>query len=463
MARLPFTFYIMRTVGTAMALSLCLLSACTSRTIQIPTLPPSDEGRHDDPARDARMRLLAEAHRAFVQARYPTAILFFRRFLEHSPDSPHLAEARWWLGRAHEQVGDFGAAMAQYRVVASGELSQQINGALYEGHALRRLDELRRLHADLNGSTRQVALHIRANNLPPMPGLRLWLQELSQDGVTSLVVEAIQTQPSSHALFNSERVKALVAEAHDLGLLVWVALDVHQPQGLDLKPEWLNGTGHGRANEGTAMSRPDVTHPDYQTSLEEVVRALARSGCDGLFLPARSLPGFAGEWSGESWRIFSLSFGLSPEQDSVIDLSAPASERTVTYWRWVGWKALSYAKLVARLRAVLRETNPTATVLVEVHQATLGTPLAGLEHYGEDLVELVQRSGGAILVRREGTGGEALFKKLGQQLGTMERRWMGVSTTIARPIADLKKALFDAPEFQGWNLLIMVESASAVP
>jgi tetratricopeptide (TPR) repeat protein len=117
---LPFTFtHVIRTVGKAALLSLCLLSACTSQTIQIPVLPPSDEGPLGDPARDAQARLLAEAHRAFAQARYPTAVLFFTRFIERAPDSPLAAEARWWLGQAHEQLGDYAAAMQEYRIVAA--------------------------------------------------------------------------------------------------------------------------------------------------------------------------------------------------------------------------------------------------------------------------------------------------------------------------------------------------------
>ena len=471
MTLLPFTLHDLRTAGKALVLSLCLLSSCAPQIAQLPAVPLPEDGPHDDPARDAQARLLKEAYRAFVQERYPTAVLFFRRFVDDATDTPRMAEARWWLARAYEQLGDYRAAMAQYRVVAAGRLSQQVNGTLYEGHALRRLDELRQLHADqLNGSTKQMAVRISVRQLPPMPVLTTWLQDLVQEGVAYLVIDPIGTQGPSEAWFNPDGVKGIVSEAHLVGLSVWLSLDVHQIHGFTLKPEWLGDTVSSRASEGASAIRPDIANSDYQSYLEEMIKALSRSKCDGLFLPARPVTGFAREFSGDSFRGFTSSFGLSlsPQQVFEVDQSADAlaQERTVTYWRWVGWKALSYAKLAGRLRKVLREINPTATLLVEVHQSTLGTPLLGLEQYGEDIAELVQRTGGAIVVRRESVDGEALLEKLGQQLGTMDRVWVGVSgtaATILPPLAGLQKAISDVPESQRWNVLIMTDSAPAVP
>lgn len=452
-------------------LSLFLLSSCAPQVSQLPAISPPSDASRGDPARDAQSRLLKEAYRAFVQERYPAAALFFRRFVDDAPDSPRMTEARWWLGRAHEQLGDYRAAMAQYRVVAAGQLSQQVNGTLYESHALRRLDELRQLHADqLNGQARQLALRVTVEQLPPMPGLAPWLQDLAQGGVTALVVEPTQMLRSGHAGLNLEAVKGVVNEAHRLGLLVWVALDLHQGHGMNLKPEWETSTINGHAREGTPTPRPDIANADYQSYLEEFLRVLARTGCDGLFLAARPVTGFAREYSNDSFRGFASSFGLSlaPEQVFAVSQSTDAQtqERPAAYWRWVGWKALSYAKLVVRLRKVLRELNPTATLLIEVHQVALSAPLQGLEEYGEDLVDLAQRTGGSLVVRREGGGVDTLLEKLGQQPGMVDRVWVGVSAKMSSTppsMEGVKQSLLDTVGSSRWNILVVTESAQAVP
>ncbi len=415
--------------------------------------------------------MLKEAYRAFVQERYPTAVLFFRRFVDDVPNSPRLAEALWWLGRAHEQIGDYGAAMARYRVVATGQLLRQMNGTLYEGHALRRLDELRQLHADqINGQARQLALRVTVEQLPPTSTRAPWLQELVQGGVTALVVEQAQPTPSGRAALNIETVKGIVNDAHRFGLLVWVALDLHQGHGMDLRPEWVSVTSNGLVREGTSTPRPDIANPAYQSYLEEFIRVLSSTGCDGLFLAARPMPGFAGEFSDDSFRVFASLFGLShtPEEVFAVNQTSDVQtqDRTATYWRWIGWKALSYAKLLVRLRKVLRESNPTSTMLVEVHQISLSAPLQSLEQYGEDLAELAQRIGGSVVVQREGAGREALLEKLGMQLGAMDRVWVGVSTkmvTLPSFMRELKRSLLDVAESDRWNTVILIESTLAVP
>ena len=269
-------------------LSLCLLSSCAPHVSQLPASPLPSDATRADPAHEAHSRMLKEAYRAFVQERYPTAVLFFRRFVDDAPNSPRLAEALWWLGRAHEQLGDYGAAMVQYRVVATGQLLRQMNGTLYEGHALRRLDELRQLHADqINGQARQLALRVTVEQLPPTLTRAPWLQELVQGGVTALVVEQAQPTTSGRAALNIETVKRIVNDAHRFGLLVWVALDLHQGHGMDLRPEWVSVTSNGLVREGTATSRPDLANPAYQSYLEEFIRVLSHTGCDGLFLQVR--------------------------------------------------------------------------------------------------------------------------------------------------------------------------------
>jgi hypothetical protein len=455
---LPFTTKPIRIIWAALVLSAVLLSACATQTIQIPTLPPSEEPLHDDPVRDAQSRLLTEAHRAFSQARYPTAILFFTRFIEASPDSPRLAEARWWLARTHEETGDLGAAMTQYRILAIGPPGQRADGYLYEEEALKRLDELRQRQVHRPGSLRHLALRVTEGQLPPVPDRMAWLQQQLTAGVTALILEPDSAGRSDAD--SADRMKGLVAEAHRAGLAVWVSLDVHRPQGWTFRPEWLAQTVSRRNSDEGLLDRPDLAHPGYQTALEERARTLALSGCDGLFLPARAAPGLSTEFSAESFAAFAASFGISVSPQQVLGDSsghAPAQDNA-HYWRWVGWKGASYAKLLARIRTALRERNPAASLLIEVHQTTLTAPVQGLEQYGEDITDLAQRTGGSMVLRPDGSAGDALMDKLAQQLGTTDRVWVEIPSVTAYRLmstADHQASAAGIPQVRQWSTIIM--------
>jgi Tetratricopeptide repeat len=457
-------------------LSLCLLSACSPRIFHQPSARSEDQG---DPARDAQAHLLKEAYRAFVQERYPAAALFFNRFIVDSSDSPRLAEARWWLGRSYEQLGDYPAAMAQYRAVASGQLVKQLNGALYEGQAMRRLDQLRPLHArSYHGSAKQVALRVTMGELPDRPVLTAWFNELIQSGVTVLVLDPIETSASDTTRFNFETISDIVSEAHRTGLVIWLVLDIHQGVGMDVNQEWAARTidsltqGQGQGDGSGARLKPDIANPSYQSYLEQLMQDIAQSGCDGIVIPARSATGFAKEFSPDSVRLFVASFGLSLSPEELLtgrqlsDTQLQEQEKSSTYWRWVGWKSRSYARLVARLRKLYRERSPTATVLVEVHQGAVTTPLQELEQYGEDLLDLMPRTGGSVVVRQEETGSDLLLEKLAQQPGFNDRVWIGISSKMTGRTPSLERLKQVVTELTGsgrWNILVTGESAHPVP
>lgn len=465
MSPLPFTSWHLRIGGSAVLLSLCFLSACAPSTGRFPSIP-----RHKNPAYDAQVRLLQEAHRAFVQERYPAAALFFNRFIDNARDSPRLAEARWWLGRTYEQLGDYRGATAQYRLLAVESMAQQADGALYEGYALRRLDELRQQRTDgYHGDNAQLALRVTADQLPPSTGFEPWLRQLAQAGVTVLVLAPDRTPKSGHQEFNIETVRSVAVEAHRLGLILWVVLELHHGHGLEVRQEWIATTGHVNQPEDLSLPRVDVIHPGYQAYVEEMVRRLARTGCDGVFLTARSETGFAEEFSDDSRRLFAAAFGLSGTFEDIFGSTAASTGeegRSTNYWRWVGWKARNYAQWTARLRKLLRERNPAATLSIEVHQSSLMTPLQGLEQFGEDVTELAPNTGGSLVVRDEGVAGEAALEKLGRQLGGPDRVWIEVPMKMATfPVAlgELNRVIADLAGFRRWNMVIYAESAQTVP
>ena len=333
---MPVTLGCVRIGGRALMFSL-LLSACATPPHVIPPTP-TPRAPLSHPARDAQSRLLQEAHRAFAQERYRAAALFFHRFTDDAPDSPRLAEARWWLGRAYEQIGDYPAAMEQYRAIAAGLEKEQQDGALYEEQALRRLDELRQSHAEQRaGRSSQLALGLRIDQLPSRPALSPWFDELVQAGVTALAIDLEPIPTSDHTGTDVEAIRAGAVEAHRHGLRFWIRLDLHQRAGRAIRPEWATRRCYGMAEEGGGGAAVDVTNPAYQASVEETVRMLSGAGIDGLVLAARSTDRFADECSEESLQGFARSWGrnLSPESRSEPSFlpGNGAQERPVQYWR----------------------------------------------------------------------------------------------------------------------------------
>lgn len=467
---MPFSGNTYRIGGTAILLFLFVVGGCAKRHITPATISTPQAASQGDPAHDARARLLKEAHRAFVQERYASAALFFNRYVDIVTDSPRLAEARWWLGRTYEQLGDYEAAMSEYRMVTTGQFEQQANGRSYESHALRRLDELRRLHVDRrNDHAKKVALRISAVEVPAGTSLATWLVELVQSGVTALIIEPAPDRVSGVAVAHGESVQTVIDEAHRAGLLVWLALDSHQGSGIKLESEWMGSTVGNGKKARVPTNRPDISHPAYQDHLESLARILSLAGWDGLVLTARLSPGFSDEFSKGSFGTFAALHGtnLSPEEVFPLRLGGSAGhERHELYWRWVGWKARSYVKLAVRMGNAMKEANPTATLLVEIHQSTVSDPLKGLERHGEDLAELNARAGGAVIVRRESPGGSVeAFEQ--QDLVTNDRAWIALSLRSSVNLLttdDLAQTIRDAADAGPWkNLLLQTEPSSAIP
>lgn len=371
--------------GILSVLVFCVLAGCA--TAPRPHIPPpstTEKQRRDDPAREAQARLLAEAHRAFAQARYSTAVLFFTRYLDRAADSDRMAEARWWLGRAYEELGDDAAAMDQYRLIAGGALSGQRNGAVHEAEALRRLDELRQRRPTSPAAAQHVALRIDA--WQDLLGSAERLREWAAAGVTALVPGPVSLAVDDA---NLRMLQTLVTKARRSGLLIYPAIDLHQP-GQPFNPEWMGRSGG-----------PDVANPGYAASVEAAAGRILESGCDGVFLQARRSPGFAGDMSADSLREFGAAFGLE-----IVPQALDAQETTPTeghslYWRWVGWKAAAYGKLIGALASRVRSMRPSGLVLVELHELTQRDALQGLVQYGEDGLDLRRRTGVVMVVRQE--------------------------------------------------------------
>ncbi|MCC6139883.1 MAG: tetratricopeptide repeat protein [Nitrospira sp.] len=456
-----------------MALSLALLCACSQRLAPFSPSSAPLEQIHDDPARDAQSSLLREAHRAFAQARYPAAVLFFRRVVDSTAaGDPRLAEARWGLGRSYEETGAYRAAMAEYRALATGDPGQDAQTQRFQQQALDRLDQLRQMPGGPRGSVmRQVALGLSLAQLPPVSDWVAWFQALLKAGVTTVLLDSAGSDGGPEE--SSDQLRAFIGAAHLASLSVWGALDVHQGRGLSLEPEWVSLSYAKRVDlrDGRMPAKlSDPLHLEYQVAVEGRAASFLRAGCDGILLRARDAQGYAQDYSDGSFQRFASVFGLAITPQQLLGEPGGAEsvgpDRESIYWRWVGWKARSYGDVAVRIRKLIHDANPAGRLLIEVHGRTVGDPLMGLEQYGEDLNDLFQRSGGELVFRGEGDENAAELEQFAQQAGSSDRLW------LVRPVAGPETASFvswtegleSMSQEQGaGNLLLLGSSGGGLP
>lgn len=426
---------------------LVVLSGCAALEPRFPpSVLPATSGV--DPALDAQTRLLESAYRAFVQERYPLACTLLQRFVDFNPDSPKLNEARWWLARSYEERGDLQAALATYRaVVVEAQRSTQLADS-YEYHALHRMDALRRsLGPSSLLERRQIALWLTSADWLAIPDVGLWIAQLVDAGVTSLIVDAgtpSRETGQSGALgvyFQTSKVPVvedlftlIVPAAHAKGMAVLASLNLHEPGWTTVNPKW----GIAMDNRTGQVSQPfghvDVLHPEYRRLVGEVAQDLLRTDIDGLVVVARRTKGFVEEWSPTSRRMFEEIVG--PSFDSQDQSVSPDA------WRWVGWKTRTYLGFVARLAQQLRQTRQGFLVAVVVHERAVFFPVDALTEYGEDVLEIKQRGLHMVVQLEPGMSEqfdeqrariETVRQRLVPTAGEERQLWLGVTLGASDP------------------------------
>ena len=457
---------------------LVVLPGCTSLAHRFPpSMPPATSGI--DPVLDAQTRLIESAYRAFVQERYPLASALFQRFVDSNPDSPRLSEARWWLARSYEQHGDLPAALSAYRAVVGEAPRSTPLADSYEFHALSRLDAFRRsLGPSSLLERRQIALWLTSTDWLTIPDVGLWIAQLADAGVTSLIIEAgspsretMQSGPIG-VYFQTSKIPVvedlftvIVPAAHAKGMAVLASLNLHEPGWTTVNPEWGIAMANMTGQVFLPVGRVDVIHPDYQSLVSEVAQDLLRTDIDGLVVGARRTKGFAEEWSPTSRRMFEGLFG-SPFDSHDQSVSPDA-------WRWVGWKTRAYLGFVARLTQQLRQTRQGLLVAVVVHERALLSPADALMEYGEDVLETKQR-GLHLVVQPEpgmsersdeqGAGLETVRQRLAPTAGDERQLWMGMTLGASDPstLVTAVRALLATKAGQaGPHLLLM--NGPAIP
>src|SRR5207249_2832802 len=104
--------------------------------------------------------------------------------IDTHPESQFVLEARWWLARSYEQLGDLKGALSEYRAIADlaetsilGEESDRLT-------ARQRIVELEQLlGANAVGPNWLIAILIPSHHLSAIPDLDHWMQSLAQAGI----------------------------------------------------------------------------------------------------------------------------------------------------------------------------------------------------------------------------------------------------------------------------------------
>ncbi len=438
--------------------------ACQHAYGPLPTVPPATP--KTDPAVDVQVRLLQEAHLAYVKGNYELAVRRFKRFSERFPLAARAPEARWWAARSYEALGEGAAALEEYRTLAAAASSSQASVTDYGVLAMRRLEVLRTGGGGPSGERgRLIGLYVGPDDVPKPDARDAWLDGLATAGV-SLVVMEIGTSasvkagggtagvyfPSVRAALAEDLYAPLVAAAHQRGVSVFGTISLEQMGWVGAQTEWGTLLADPTTMRSQLSSTYDLGNASFQTYVSGLVADLAKTGVDGLLVKARKDSSFGYEYSPALFGSFQASFGLPSVGEEVFQPVAPAEgadvsnsrvkeTRSPLFWRWVGWKARLRLSVLQRVREAALREGAAFRLAVEVHPATLANPLEGLLVYGEDVAEARARGFDVVVLPLARGPGEqfdpdaelrTLIQRLIADRPTTSRLWVKTIVPPAR-------------------------------
>ncbi len=374
------------------------------------------------------MRALAEARAHFEGGRYQTAARLLRHFLELHAHTPNAVDARWFLGRSYEELGEWHSALAQYRIIATAATRPPGLPPALNTQVRDRISVLTRMLGRASPATSGfVAIALDPAHLPDPARWQQWLTPLLAEGLTTLIVDVApvvrantgNSSASARGVYfrtawarlERDLFTELVPLAHDLGLTVFASLDLTQMPWLDPTLGWTTYVLDSSSRQLTPSQSFDLLHPAVQEYLSGFLSDLARTQVDGLIallgsrngpryhLSAKGLTQFA-QASGidlDPQQVLTYAAGLSLSSRNRGAPSAPSDPLTGHFWRWAGWQAREQLNVLARLRATMRRQHSGLQLTIAFHDVSLTNSNAGLLEHGEDLLEAAQRGFGVAV------------------------------------------------------------------
>lgn len=371
---------------------------------------------------EGEQRALAEA-RAHVDAgRHATAARLLRHFLELHPHSLSAVDARWLLGRAHEQLGEWHSALAQYRMIAEAATRPPGLTPAMNTQVRDRIAVMTRLLGRASPSSSGfVALALDPAHFPDPAQWQRWLTPLLAEGVTTLVIDVAPVVrptgaatdrgvyfPTTWARLERDLFSELVPLAHDLGLTVFASLDVTQLSWLDPTVGWTTSVLDESSKHLAPSLSFDLLHPSVQEYLTGFFSDLARTQVDGLIVLMGSRTGPRYQVSSRGLARFAQVAGIEVDPDKLLrsgralpaagrDTTASTDPLAETLWRWAGWQSRERLNVLAHLRSAMRQIRSGLQVTIAFHDVALSNSQLALMEHGEDVLEAAQRGFGIAL------------------------------------------------------------------
>lgn len=438
--------------------SLALLAAILvgAACAQPPVSPPARITPRISVAIEAQSRLLQNAQSHYADGRYLLAANLLRHLIDTYPESLFLLEARWWLARSYEQLGDLKGALVEYRIMADPARTSILGEESDRLTAQRRVIELEQLLGpSASNSKGRTAILIPSHHLAAISDLDRWLQSLAQVGITTLVLEVgtrsrteqgikprgksaatRQAQAPSGVYFRTGRAKLIqdvigqaIPVAHRHGLSVFGAITLRRLSWLETRHEWADWFYDSAKRRLKPSSDLDLLNPAFQEYLTGFLTDLADTGIDGVLFQADAPMGPTDGLSSYGLAGFERDFGSTLDPGKLLapadhGASASRQEHPPEFWRWMGWKAREALKVKDQLRRAMRQHSPRMQFALEVHSNTVTAPAEALMQYGEDLLEAKRSRFDSYLIDVQLAARPNIVDRLIELLGGADRIWV---------------------------------------
>lgn len=500
-------------VAPCLLLLTLFMAGCPSQRPALTTAPvPTPVSRTAQT--EAEVRALAEARSHFDAGRYGVAARLLRHFLELHTHSPAIPEARWLLGRSYEELGEWHAALTQYRLVAAEATHPPGLSPAMNTQVRDRLSLLtRRLGRAAPGTAGSVAVWVDPSALPEPAQRAQWLTTFIAEGVTTLVFDVGPLKAGDLPGRNHERAGVQSAHgvyfrttwaplqrdlfgeilplARDLGLTVFASMDITTIPWLDPTLGWTTYVYDEQTHQLIPSLAFDPLHPAIQEYLTGLLTDLARLQIDGLFLRVGERTGPRYHVSGRGLDQFGaqLPANLDPKTMLIVGRSLPPaaagsssasqpaaatpSDQPTIFWRWAGWQARERLTMLLALRASLRRYQSGLQIVVALHDTAVTRPLDALLEHGEDLLETTTRglpiavpfpSSRTLLASADPDEGWRLeyLSRLVNVIGSPERIWIIIP--VAAPdrtsvVRELHTSVVEFARTRGLNVLFVPQPA----